>query len=437
MKKRPRLFYGWVILAVCLVTVFLVYGVRWSFSVFYVAILDEFGWSRADTALIFSANIIVYGITSPIAGTLVDRFGPRRVIPIGILLVVLGAVASSQAHAIWQFVILYGIILALGISIAGFVPHTPTMTNWFVRKRGTAIAVVTSGMGLSFLMSFFAQSLISALGWRMSFVILGAIVGVIALPLALFVHRYHPREMGLFADGDSAPAEQKHQAQAASLVVNQEWAATEWSLPKAVRTYRFWALFLALLCMWGMSLNLIVAHQVVFAVDVGYSKEFGALVYALYGIMYAVGNISGLVSDRIGREPAASIGLVLAAMGVGMLLLVKDTSAPWMLYLYSVLFGFGAGLFSPCLTSSAADLFQGKHFGSIYGFIVMGFGVGGAVSPWLGGRIFDVYGSYSLAFVMVIGFILATLVLIWIAGPGRVRRVAGRAPRPQAKRSPS
>ncbi|MDO8491021.1 MAG: MFS transporter, partial [Dehalococcoidia bacterium] len=120
MKTRPWLFYGWTLLAMSAVCMFIIYGLRYSFSVFYVAILNEFGWSRADTALIFSVNVIVYGLTAPIAGGLVDRFGPRVVLPLGALALGLGAIASSQANAIWQFMALYGVVMALGISAAGF-----------------------------------------------------------------------------------------------------------------------------------------------------------------------------------------------------------------------------------------------------------------------------------------------------------------------------
>ena len=425
MKMHPWVYYGWTLLAMSAVSMFIIYGLRYSFSVFYVSILNEFGWSRADTALIFSVNVIIYGLTAPVAGGLVDRFGPRVVLPLGALLLGLGAIASSQANAIWQFMALYGVVMALGISAAGFVPHSAIIANWFVRKRGAAFAILTAGFGASYLMGTVAQGLISTMGWRNAFIALGLLMVVLVVPLEVLLQRRHPRDKGLLPDGDSAPAADDAPAQARqrSTVVDEKWVKTEWNLKKALKTYRFWGLFAALFFMWGMSINLVIAHQVIFAVDIGFTGAFAASIYGMYGVAYASGNLCGFISDRIGREVTVTVGIAIGMLGIGMLFLASlGHPAPWMLYFYSIAFGFGGGLFSPSITASVADLFQGKHFGAIYGFTVMGFGIGGAFSPWLGGLIHDLTGSYSLAFGLVIFFMAIAALSVWIAAPRRVRR---------------
>lgn len=207
--------------------------------------------------------------------------------------------------------------------------------------------------------------------------------------------------------------------------MDQKWVATEWNLSKALRTHRFWGLFLALFFMWGMGINLIIAHQVAFAVDIGFTDVFAASIFGLYGVAYAAGNLCGFISDRIGREVTVSIGMAIGLLGIGALLLASGGSpASWMLYLYSIAFGFGGGLFSPSITASVADLFQGRHFGSIYGFTVMGYGIGGAFSPWLGGLIHDLTNSYGLAFILVMFFMAIAALSVWIAAPRKVRRAA-------------
>ena len=142
MTKRP-IYYGWIIVLIGFACQFFIYGVRNSFSVFYLAILNDFGWSRADTALIFSINVVVYGFTSPFAGTLVDRFGPRKVMPVGILILALGTIACSIVSQIWHFYILFGLVAAIGSCLSGFVPNMAVLSHWFVKRRGAAFGIFT------------------------------------------------------------------------------------------------------------------------------------------------------------------------------------------------------------------------------------------------------------------------------------------------------
>lgn len=437
MKKRPWIFYGWIVAAISFVTLLLIYGLRYSFSVFYVVILDEFGWSRADTALIFSASIITYGVLAPISGALMDRFGPRVVLSLGALFATIGGILCSRADSIWQFFILFGIIYAAGTALGGWVPNTAVISNWFIRKRGLAFAIFTGGFGASFLVPIAAERLISVVGWRGAFVIMGALIGIIVIPLVAIFQRHRPQDMGLQPDGVEPEDAQGKTAKKAipveALVVDKKWAATEWTLLKAFKTYRFWTLLLAMFCAWGIGQNMMVTHQVAFAVDLGHSRMFGALVFSLYGVVYLVGNFLGFVSDRWGREPVMVLGFTGASLGILMLVIasvIGEGAPTWFFYLYIVFFGLGTGINGATLTAAVADIFQGKHFGSIYGFIVAGFGVGGALSPWLGGRIHDVTGRYTWAFAtVVIAFIIACIMML-ISSPGKVRRVSGKVKNP-------
>jgi len=426
-KKRSLFFYGWVIVAICFITVAVSYGIRYSFSVFYVVILEEFGWSRADTALIFSINIIVYGVCAPLIGAAVDRFGPRKFMSLGAVLLAASIAACSLAGEIWHFYILFGIVAAFGICATGYVPNTVLVSRWFIRRRGTALGIYMVGFGLAYVMSYGVENMIGQIGWRSSFPVLGLLALGVAPLIAVFL-RLDPQEKGLRPDGEShkADPEQPEILTGDRLIVDREWVNQEWNIVKAVKTHRFWFLFLGNFFMWGMSVNLVMAHQVAFAVDEGYSRSFGALIFALYGVCYGAGNMFGFISDRLGREITVTIGLITGVLGILMLIFNQGASTPWMMYAYALLFGTGIGINSPAFTASAADLFGGKNFGSINGLIVMAFGIGGFLSPWLGGKIFDVLGTYIPAFYLVIAALAISAVCVWIAGPRKVRLVAGK-----------
>ncbi len=428
-EKKPLLFYGWLIVLISLITVAISYGIRYSFSVFYVAILSEFGWSRAETALVFSINVIVYGVSAPIAGLAIDRFGPRKLLTAGAITLAIAAAASSQTGQIWHLYLLFGVIASLGICVTGYVTNAAIVSRWFIKRRGTALGIFALGFAMAFSMSSGVEYLTTQIGWRASFVALGLMALAIAPVIAIF-QRLEPKDKGLLPDGETAESLKmttKRTPGSESLVVDEKWTSQEWSLPKALKTRRFWFLFLGSLFAWGLALGLILAHQVAFAVDAGYTRAFGALIFSLYGVCNGVGNLLGFLSDRFGREVTIIIGITLGIAGILMLILNRGNSTPWLMYAYSLLFGLGMGIISPTFTASVADLFQGKNFGSINGFIVMGFGIGGAISPWLGGIIFDTLGTYLPAFYFIILSLVVAAICMWYAGPRQVRLVAGQA----------
>jgi len=443
--KRFPFFYGWVIVGIAALTLTLIYGVRYAFSVFYVSILDEFGWSRAATATIFSANVIVYGVTAPLFGTLLDRFGPRRLLPLGAALISLATVASSVADQIWHFYILFGVMVGLGSSAAGYVCHAAIISNWFLRYRATALGIAMSGGGAAFLVAMLVQPLIAQFGWRQAYVILGVTVGVILIPATALFQRLRPQDLGLSPDGvpvmsaNPAPPPKggtptSHQVAATRvaapmrdpLVVDQVWVATEWTLGRALRTRRLWLLFVASFLLWGIGLNLVLAHQVAYAVTAGYSPMLAASVFGLYGVANVLGNLCGFISDRLGREETYTLAAASAILALVALILAADPAREPFLYLYVILFGPAFGILGPTITAAMADLFGGPNFGAINGFVTAGFGLGGSLGPWLGGYIFDATDSYQLAFTISAVALGFACLLVWLAAPRRVRQVAGK-----------
>ncbi|HWP44509.1 MAG TPA: MFS transporter, partial [Blastocatellia bacterium] len=204
-EHRDRIYYGWVIVLVCFLVMTLIAPMLASFSIFYVAILEDMKWSRADTALALSFYFVVSGMASPVAGDLIDRYGPRVVMPVGALLTAGAFLWISQMSAPWHFYAAFGIVGSLGATMFNIVPMTTVVSNWFVRNRGLAIGLVTGGQGLGQVGIPAIQYLIDTVGWRNAYIVLGAIILVVPSTLILlFLHR-RPADRGLSVDDEARP----------------------------------------------------------------------------------------------------------------------------------------------------------------------------------------------------------------------------------------
>ncbi|MBI1959695.1 MAG: MFS transporter, partial [Candidatus Rokubacteria bacterium] len=196
---RP-LFYGWVVVGGAFVVLFLAYGAQYAFGVFFAALLDEFGWSRASLAGAFSLYAFTYSGCGVLAGRLTDRLGPRVVIALGGGFLGLGLMAMSQVTALWQPFVLYGGVAALGMSTA-YVPCTATIVRWFVERRGLAVGIASAGGSLgTFALPPVAHLLVTTVGWRWAYIIFGGVI-LVALNLVAVVMRRDPEALGLAPDG--------------------------------------------------------------------------------------------------------------------------------------------------------------------------------------------------------------------------------------------
>lgn len=437
---RPtRIFYGWVVVGVAFVCLAVAYAIWNGFSIFFVAMSTDFGWTRASTAFAFSLFTIVYGLMSPVAGAALDRFGPRRVVPVGALFVCTGLVASSQVTESWQLYISYGLFTAVGVNLIGTMVNFSVLANWFSRRRGTAIGVASAGIGVGTLLLVpGCQAIISVAGWRAAYLALAAIVLVVVPGLALAFHRHRPEEMGLQPDGglprspgDGRPSPPQ------VLVVDHKWAARAWTVRTAMSTRAFWFLFFGMM-LGTMSHQSIMVHQVAYIRDRGFDPMLGASMVGLVGIAGSAGKIGwGWVSDRIGREPAYTLGMACVLAGLVLLGSITDATKPWQPYLFAIVFGIGYGVNAPLCSATAADLFQGRRFGSIYGALYVGSGAGSSLGPWLSGMLFDASGAYVFSLLMSAVAGLLSIGGFWLAAPRRVRLVPGVAVRARAAGAPT
>ena len=430
-QPKAKLYYGWVIVAVSFVTMATVSPAWFSFPLFYPAILEAFGWKRAATAGVFSLNLLVSAIVSPLVGLLIDRFGPRIVMPIGALLFAVGLVGSSRIQGLWQFYVWLGVVAAVGFAAVQIVPNTAIISSWFTRNRATALGIIAAGVGVGRLALFpLIQQFISTQGWRSTYFLMAGVLAVVVAPLIFVFQRHKPAEKDLqdHAEVSSAPVGPgTGKARRDLVVVDHEWAAKEWNLKKAMKTSRFWALTV-LVAVYSGGLFMIIVQAKLYLTDSGFTSIQAATAIGAHGVMSTAGNFAGgLLADRIGREKSVTLSLAFIIVGIFSLSLIHSHPFNWLLYAYVLFFGTGLGLSFPTIMVSSADIFQGKHFGAIFGAINLGSGLGGAIGAWLGGYLYDRTGSYRAMFWVTLGGMTLSAIFIWIARPGRVRMVATKA----------
>jgi sugar phosphate permease len=435
--SRLPFFYGWVMVALIFVCFAVGYAAYHSFSIFYVAILTDYGWSRASTAAALSIFSLVYGFSSPLTGGFVDRFGPRLAMPVAAIVLGVGLLLMTRMSSILEFYLIYGVVVALALSSLGLVPSFAVLSGWFIRGRGLAWGIAVAGVGVgTFFFAPLLQRIIDTQGWRTAYGVLAAAVLIVIPALYLFFSRHRPEDLGLLPDGDRPDADAGSIAagriRAEELIVDREWASREWTLASAVRTRRFWqicaARFLEATC-----LNIFLTHQAAYMVDQGWDKLLAASVVGTVGIIGSFGKVLwGAVSDRLGREVTLLLPFASGTAGAVVMLLAGPGAPVWLLYLYAVLFGLFYGGYSVLYLCLTGDIFQSKRSGAIVGGTYVATGVGLAAGAFFGGYMFDLMGNYTWAFITAIPAMWLSVAIYWITAPRKVRLVAGKLERRRA-----
>jgi MFS family permease len=420
---QRRFFYGWIIVAITFVTMAIGVNARTAFSLLFSPILDEFGWERGVTAGAFSFGFLVSAIMSPLIGRLMDRSGPRLVMEIGVVLMAGGLLLAPLTTQPWHLYLTIGVMVGGGSICLGYSGQSLFLPNWFIRKRGLAIGIAFAGVGIgSVTMLPWVQWLIETSGWRSACVGMGLLVLIVLAPINLML-RKRPEDMGLLPDGDAAP-NPLHKP--VSNVVDPAWVAVDWTLARAMRTARFWWIAAGFFC--GLYVWYAVqVHQTKYLLDIGFSRNVAAWALGLVSLLGVPGQIFfGHLSDRVGREVVWSIsGLGFAICYAVLILLAEIPSLPLIgvMVVAQGLLGYAC---TSIMGAVVLEIFQGKHFGSIFGVLMLAALGGGASGPWLTGVLHDHFGTYTVAFAVAIVVSVLGALTIWMASPGKIRAVAGR-----------
>ena len=413
-------FYGWVIVAAGFVTMAIGVNARTAFSLLFPPILDEFRWERGLTAGAFSFGFLVSAFLSPLVGRLMDRKGPRVVIEIGVLVMATGLVLAPLASRPWHLYATLGVLVGGGANCLGYTGQSLFLPNWFVRRRGLALSLAFSGVGVgSIVLLPWLQSMIARAGWRAACWALAMLVLVVLAPLNLVLRR-RPEDVGLQPDGD---ATRGAAAAKRTNVVDPVWAAVDWTLARAIRTSRFWWIAVGYFC--GLfAWYAVQVHQTKYLVEVGFSPTFAGWALGLVSLFGVPGQIAlGYLSDRIGREwvwTVGSLGFVLCFLALLALRHVPSASLLYFMVASQGMLGYGL---TSVIGAIPAEIFEGRHYGSVFGTLMLAAIGGGAAGPWVAGALHDVTGSYTLAFSIAIAGSVLSALAVWLAAPRKVRAV--------------
>jgi MFS family permease len=422
---RLPFFYGWVIVAIAFVTMAIGVSARTSFSLLLPALLDEFGWDRGLAAGAFSFGFLVSAVLSPVLGYLMDRHGPRFVIEMGVLLLATGLLSATAVEKPWQLYLTLGVLVCGGANCMTYTAQSLFLPNWFVRRRGLAISIAFSGVGIGALVLLpWLQTIIQHDGWRASCWAMGILVIVVLGPINLLLWR-RPEDVGLRPDGNGRSDAETSAAGTAN-IVDPAWAAIDWTLVRAVRTARFWWIMVGYFCAL-FAWYAVQVHQTKYLVEVGFGVMQAAWALGFVSVVAIPGQIAlGSLSDRIGREWIWTAGCAGFAICYAALIALEHNPSQILLYVMVIAQGMLGYALTSVMGPIVAEIFEGRHYGSIFGAVTIALTGGGAAGPWAAGVIHDVTGSYRFAFVMAIVCCVISAFAIWCAAPRKVRLVPGR-----------
>jgi len=410
-------FYGWWVVAGFSFMTFISTGIRHAVGPFLKPIVADLGIDRASFSIVIAVSLFLYGVFGPLVGLALDRFGARLTASVGTILLVASLVLTSRVHSYWEFAVVYGVILPLGLAVTGPVMASGVVARWFNKRRGTALSLLGSASmtGMSLLVPLVTWLILTG-GWRTAYVAIAGLVLVAILPVALWVIRESPEQMGLTADG--APLDAKN-ADAASR--ERVTAST------AMQTLAFWQLAGSFFTC-GFSMSLLSAHGIPMLTDHGYTPMFASWAFGVLGGS-AIGCtvLLGTLSDRFGRRP------VLAGIYAGRVLifsgffLIRDNPAA--IIMVAVLGGItmaGTGSMTSALT---ADIWGRFSVSPVLGVIFLVHQTGAAIGSSLAGALFEATGGYGAAFAVACVFLMCASVVALRVDSGE-RRVWRAAPVP-------
>jgi len=402
--KRSRVYYGWYIVATLMFIALVTTGARNAFGVFIIPMSEEFDWNRGTISLAAGLGFLLNGLAQPFIGRIFDSTGGRRLILAGLIGSGLVTVLLSLTFHILFFVFLFGVVASLAASGVSVNNSTALLARWFRRRRATAMGMIAAGASMGgMLIVPFAMYLLQATNWRITWVALGMLILVLAVPLAFIFVREFPSDLGLRSDGDGERSNAVVPQQVKAPLEADTWSQAFLSLP-------IWQLSISyMIC--GSTTLLLSVHFVPYAIDRGVSPTLAATIFGFMlglNVFGAVG--AGLLADRFGRKNLLTMVYFLRGSGYMILVLpgllgLTLLSGNLGMWIFAVIGGFSWWATLPLTSSLTADVYGLRTLGTITGVSFVFHQIGGFGSVWLAGVLYDVTGSYTLPF-LIAGFLL-------------------------------
>ena len=417
LPKR-RAYYGWVIVAVSCATQTLALGAGTiTFGILLRPISDEMGWSRAVVTGAGTLQTVTNVVLAPFIGSLIDRFGPRRLMPVGAALAMLAFQFLGGVAAPWQFYLLYALLAAPGLNDAVTFATTATVSKWFIRRRGRALALASMGIDFgTILIAPLSAWLASTLGWRTTFSILGLVLGCITIPMTALFMRRSPEDLGLRPDGDQ-PTEPEPPAAATPAAPSPPASAPQevaWSPREAARTRPFWLLLVAI-NFGAAGASAIMYHLVPYLGDAGFSLQAASFVLVLQRVCGAGSKLMwGMLAERVPVRFCLAGNYLFRAVGLVMLVAGPGSAR---VYISAVVTGLLSNAFGPLQAQVWADYYGRRSVGAIRGVIAPATVAASIAGPLLAAGVYDRFGSYDGGFWFFAALLGVSAVVVGFARP--------------------
>ena len=409
LSKKPKVFYGYWIVAAAFLCAFMDSGCGYySFSLFVTPLEADLGWGRSTIMGAWTMRFLALALVSPLVGRLVDRYGVRKIMPIGAIIAGLGFVLLSQIKNLWHFYLGWTAV-GIGMASLGLIPASAVVSNWFEKRRGIALGIMGIGFGAGGVLSpLIGGYLIPNFGWRVSYFALALLMWIL-VPLVLLVIRTKPADMGLYPDGVEDP-----EAVAKSKSEKSPSPSKGLTLKMALATSSFWLISVSFLVA-SISETGITQSQVPFFEDIGFSAAMAATTLAVVGICSAIGKFFfGWLCDHIEVTYARAIGIGFLIAGAIILTILQAESPAVLIWLYAVLKGIGTGSWMSTISMLTSTSFGLASYGAIFGMMSLLMSIGVGVGPLFAGYMHDITGNYLVAFIVFIILLVVAIPTILV-----------------------
>lgn len=382
----------------------------YAFSLFVIPLEQDLGWDRASIMLGLTLSFLTTGIAGPFVGRFVDRYAPKTVMAAGALVGAIGFIFTGLATELWHF---YGSFVINGLSMAGIgpIPTTYLISNWFKKRRGTAIGITSAGIGAGGLVlsPLIGGFVIPNLGWRLGYIALALFVALL-IPLALLIIKTRPSDIGLLPDGNQ-PVE-KSETRISPAISDGMTFRT------AISTSAFWLLIVSFFTFSIAEVG-VLQNEVPYLQGVGFSAAAAASIHGLIGLFSTIGKfLFGWLCDKIKASFACAIGTALQIIGTLLLMKIDSNSSPVLIAFYVLLVGLGVGNWLPTMSMLVSTNFGLLAYGAIFGSVAFSQSLGGAAAPFFSGYIYDILGSYQpILIVLAISYGISLISVLFVVKP--------------------